>query len=125
MGPLRQAAGLALLSCCSAALGAGCPVPDDGTSLRRGLLKVKYLAETEAWERAAGNNSAVQYVLLVGSPRRVGWVCYWPVEARARGELWNTFYVTAAGDRVLVAGPGGKLLTLDAWRNAAHGVKVY
>ena len=100
-------------------------MPDDGTSLRRGLLKVKYLAETEAWERDAMKTAAVQYVLSVDAPRRHGKRCYWPVEARARGELWNTFYVTAAGDRVLVAGPGGKLLTLDAWRNAARGVKVY
>ena len=40
------------------------------------------------------------------------------MEARAGGELWNTFYVTARGERVLVAAPAGKLLTLDDWRAA-------
>lgn len=118
MGPLRQSLALALFALCGAALGAGCPVPDDGTSLRRGLLKVKYLAETEAWEREAGKTSTVQYVLSVDAPIRQGKLCYWPVEARAGGELWHTFYVTASGDRVLVAVPGGKRLTLEAWRAA-------
>ena len=118
MGPLRQVAGLVLLLSCGAAFGAGCEVPDDGTSLRRGLLKVKHLAETEAWEREAAKSATVQYVLLVDSAQRVGKHCYWPVEARAGGELWNTFYVTARGERVLVAVPGGKRLTLEAWRAA-------
>jgi hypothetical protein len=118
VGPLRQSLGLALFALCSAVFGAGCPVPDDGTSLRRGLLKVKYLPETEAWEREAGKAATVQYVLLVGSAQRVGKHCYWPVQARAGGELWNTFYVTARGERVLVAAPTGKLLTLEDWRAA-------
>jgi len=118
VGPLRQSIALALFALCNAAFGAGCPVPDDGTSLRRGLLKVKYLVETEAWEREAGKTATVQYVLLVNSPQRVGKHCYWPVEARAGGELWTTFYVTARGDRVLVTAPAGKLLTLEDWRAA-------
>jgi hypothetical protein len=42
------------------------------------------------------------------------------VQARAGDQVWNTFYVTPLGDRVLVAGPGGKLLTLEAWRKAAR-----
>jgi hypothetical protein len=94
-------------------------VPDEGgMPLRRAVSKVKYLAETEAWERAATKTAAVQYVLSVDAPRRYGKLCYWPVEARAGGEVWNTFYVNPLGDRMLVAGPGGKLLTLDAWRKS-------
>jgi hypothetical protein len=119
VGPLRKTAGLALLFACSAAFGADCRVPDDGsTPLRRAVAKVKYLAETEAWERAAMKTAAVQYVLSVDTPRRHGKLCYWPVEARAGDQVWNTFYVTPLGERVLVAGPDGKLLTLDAWRKA-------
>ncbi len=95
-------------------------MPDDGTSLRRGLLKVKYLPETEAWEREAGKTATVQYVLLVGSARRLGKHCYWPVEARAGGAVWNTFYVTARGERVRVDTPGGEPLTLEAWRTLAR-----
>lgn len=121
MGSFRKTAGIALLAACGAAIGAGCPVPDDGsTPLRRAVAKVKYLAETEAWERAAMKTVAVQYVLSIDSPRRHGKHCYWPVEARAGEQLWNTFYVTPLGDRVLVAGPQGKLLTLDDWRKASR-----
>ena len=88
--------------------------------LRRAVTKVKYLAETEAWERDAMKTAAVQYVLSVDAPLHHGSLCYWPVEARAGGEVWNTFYVTPLGDRMLVAGPGGKLLTLDAWRKGSR-----
>ena len=96
-------------------------MPDDGsTPLRRAVIKVKVLAETEAWERAATRTAAVQYVLLLDAPLRRGKRCYWPVEARAGGELWNTFYVTPLGDRVLVAAPGGKPLTLHAWRKGSR-----
>ena len=62
--------------------------------------------------------ATVQYVLLVNAPVRRGKDCYWPVEARAGAELWNRFYVTARGDRVLVESPGGRLVTLEAWRAA-------
>jgi len=94
-------------------------VPDDGsTPLRRAVSKVKYLAETEAWERVAMQTAAVQYVLSVDTPLRHGSLCYWPVEARAGGDVWNTFYVTPFGDRVVVAGPGGKLMTMADWREA-------
>jgi hypothetical protein len=96
-------------------------VPDDGgTPLRRAVMKVKVLAETEAWERAAMKTAAVQYVLSIDAPLQRGRRCYWPVQARAGDQVWNTFYVTPLGDRVLVAGPGGKLLTLEAWRKAAR-----
>lgn len=121
MGSLWKAAGIALLAACGPANGAGCPLPDDGsTPLRRAVAKVKYLAETEAWERAAMKIAAVQYVLSIDAPRRHGKHCYWPLEARAGDHLWNTFYVTPLGDRVLVAGPQGKLLTLDDWRKASR-----
>lgn len=99
--------------------GAGCAVTDDtGSPLRRAVNKVKYLAETEAWERAAMKTATVQYVLLVNDAIRRGHACYWPVEARAGGELWRRFYVTARGERVLVELPGGKLVTLEDWRAA-------
>jgi len=121
VGPLRRSAAIALLAASLAAQGADCRLPDDGsTPLRRAVARVKYLAETEAWERAAMKSAAVQYVLSVDAPRRHGKRCYWPVEARAGDQVWNTFYVTSLGDRVLVAGPQGKLLTLDDWRKAAR-----
>jgi hypothetical protein len=99
------------------AQAAGCPIPDDGAApLRPAVTKVKYLAETEAWERAAMKSATVQFVLLVNDPIRRGKHCYWPVEARAGGELWHRFYVTARGERVLVEAAGGKLVTLEDWR---------
>jgi hypothetical protein len=119
VGPLALAAALALAA--GSAQAAGCPIPDDGGSpLRRTVIKVKYLAETEAWERAAAKSATVQYVLLVNEPIRLGKDCYWPVEARAGGALWHRFYVTAEGERVLVDLGGGKLVTLEDWRAAAR-----
>jgi hypothetical protein len=117
VGPVPLAAALALAAATGFAHAAGCPIADDGGSpLRRTIIKVKYLAETEAWEREAMKRTAVQYVLLVDAPLRRGKECYWPVEARAGGELWHRFYVTARGERVLVETANGKLVTLDAWR---------
>jgi hypothetical protein len=117
VGPLPLAAALALALAAGTARAADCPIPDDGGSpLRRTVIKVKYLAETEAWERAAAKNATVQYVLLVNDPIRRGKDCFWPVEARAGGELWHRFYVTARGEHVLVETSGGKLVTLDDWR---------
>jgi hypothetical protein len=119
VGPLQVAAALALAAAAGLAQAAGCPIADDGGSpLRRTILKVKHLAETEAWEREAMKGSAVQYVLLLDSPMRRGKECYWPVEARAGGELWNRFYVTARGERVLVESASGTLVTLEDWRAA-------
>jgi hypothetical protein len=121
VGPLQVAAALALAAAAGLAQAAGCPIADDGGSpLRRTILKVKHLAETEAWEREAMKSSAVQYVLLVGAPVRRGKECYWPVEARAGGELWHRFYVTERGERVLVESAGGTLVTLEDWRAARH-----
>jgi hypothetical protein len=121
VGPLQVAAALALAAATGVAQAGSCAVADDtGSPLRRTIIKVKYLAETEAWEREAMKHSAVQYVLLVDAPLRRGKECYWPVEARAGGELWNRFYVTARGERVLVEVEGGKLVTLEAWRAASR-----
>ena len=91
-------------------------MPGDGTSLRRALLKVKYLPETEAWELAARGSGTVQYVLSLDAPRELEQRCYWPIEARSGGKVWNTFYATPRGESVLVAGPEGKLISLEAWR---------
>jgi hypothetical protein len=121
VGPFALAAALALALAAGSAQAAGCQVVDDtGSPLRRAVNKVKYLAETEAWERAAMKTAAVQYVLLVNEPIRRGKHCYWPVEARAGGELWHRFYVTARGERVLVEAAGGRLVTLADWRAAVR-----
>ena len=91
-------------------------MPGDGTSLRRALLRVKYLPETEVWELAQRKHADVQYLLSLDAPLEHDGRCYWPVEARSGGRLWNTFYVTARGEDILVAAPGPSLLPLEAWR---------
>lgn len=109
---------------CFAALAAGaaqaCEVPGDGTSLRRALLRVKYLPETELWELAARKSSTVQYVLSLDAPRDIEGRCYWPIEARSGDRVWNTFYATPRGEHILVAGPDGSLVALEAWRKATR-----
>ena len=116
MGPLQGSAAVALLAAACAAQA--CEVPGDGTPLRGALLKVRYLAETEAWEREAAKAARVQFVLLLDAPLRHRGRCYWPVEARSGGLLWQRFYATAQGEQVLVQGAQGKLHTLDDWRKA-------
>lgn len=110
---------------CFAGLLAGvaaqaCEVPGDGTSLRRALLKVKYLPETEVWELAARNHATVQFVLSLDAPIEHEGRCYWPIEARSDDKLWNTFFVTPRGEHILVAGAEGKLVPLEAWRKATR-----
>jgi len=118
VGPLQGSLAAALLAAACAAQA--CEVPGDGTSLRRALLKVKYLPETEAWELDARKRATVQYVLTLDAPRELEQRCYWPIEARSDGKVWNTFYATARGESVLVAGPDGTLLSLAAWRALAR-----
>jgi hypothetical protein len=79
-----------------------CSVPDDGSAPLRSLItRVKYLPETEAWQKALPQGTIAQFVLLTDSPRRIRGTCYWPVEVRASGELWKRFFVSADGKRVL------------------------
>lgn len=118
MGPLK---GIVVLTL---ALVAGapqaCEVPGDGTSLRRALLRVKYLPETELWELQARKSATVQYVLSLAEPIRHEGRCYWPIEVRSADRLWNLFYATPRGERVLVAMPGGALVPLERWREATR-----
>jgi hypothetical protein len=118
LGPFQGSVAAALLAAACAAQA--CEVPGDGTSLRRALLKVKYLPETEAWELEARKGALVQYVLSLDAPREIEGHCYWPIEARSDGQLWNRFYVTPRGEFVLVEGRGGALVPLDAWRKATR-----
>ncbi len=100
MGPLQGNVAAALLAAAFAAQA--CEVPGDGTSLRRALLKVKYLPETEAWAAARHEAGAVvQYALLLDQPKVNKGRCYWPVEVRAEGKLWRRFYVTPDGRDLL------------------------
>lgn len=118
MGSLQGGVAAALLAAALAAQA--CDVPGDGTSLRRALLRVKYLPETEAWELAARQSATVRYVLSLDAAREIDGRCYWPIEARSGGELWHRFYATARGDFLLVEGPGGALIPLEAWRASAR-----
>ena len=118
MGPLQGGLAAALAAATLAAQA--CEVPDDGTSLRRALLKVKYLPETEAWEAEARKLAPVQFVLSLDRPLEREGRCYWPVEARSGGKTWHTFYATPRGEHLLVAAPDGKLLTLEEWRALAR-----
>jgi len=118
MGPLKGVVALAL------ALAAGapqaCDVPGDGTSLRRALLRIKYLPETELWELQARKSATVQYVLTLSEPIRHEGRCYWPIEARTAEKVWTRFYATPRGEHVLVAAPGGTLVPLEQWRKGSR-----
>lgn len=118
MGPLP---GFAALSLALAVGTAGaCDVPGDGTSLRRALLRVKYLPETELWELQARKTAPVYYVLSLYEPIEREGRCYWPIEARTGERLWHRFFATPRGDHVLVVMGEGKLVPLEEWRKSAR-----
>lgn len=97
---VSRLAALALLV--AAAPAPACEMPDDGSApLRRLILRVKHLPQTEAWQQSLPEGRIAQFVLRVDSPQKIRGRCYWPVEARAGGELWKRFLVTADGSRVL------------------------
>jgi hypothetical protein len=105
---LRKARFWQNLACLFAALvvsgaATACVVPaNEGSSpLRRVITRVKYLPETEAWQKSLPEGAIAQFVLLVDSPQKIRGRCYWPVEVRAAGALWRRFLVTADGERVL------------------------
>jgi len=77
------------------------PADDAGSPLRRLITRVKYLPETEAWQKALPEGTIAQFVVLLDSPQRIDSRCYWPIEVRAGGALWKRFLVTADGSRVL------------------------
>jgi hypothetical protein len=85
------------------AAATACDVPaNEGSSpLRRVITRVKYLPETEAWQKSLPDGATAQFVLHVDSPQRIRGRCYWPVEVRAGGELWKRFLVAADGGRVI------------------------
>ena len=118
MGPLPGIAALAVALAAGAAQA--CEVPGDGTTLRRALLRVKYLPESELWELQARKSATVQYVLSLGEAIRHEGRCYWPIEARTADSLWQRFYATPRGERILVEAANGALLPLEAWRERAR-----
>lgn len=91
-------------------------MPGDGTSLRRALLRVKYLPESEEWEVSMRSKATPHYVLSLEDPVVSGGLCYWPIEARAGGALWHRFFSTPDGDDILVEVPGGERVPLEEWR---------
>jgi len=112
VGPFRA-------GCLALALAAGsaaaCEVPGDGTSLRRALLKVKYLAETEAWERAARRTSTVQYVLSLDAPlEREGRWRVVGLTRLGRTSVPSSSTLGQDGDVVLLSVAGDALDELDA-----------
>ncbi|MDH4094203.1 MAG: hypothetical protein OEV81_05385 [Betaproteobacteria bacterium] len=118
MGPLPGIAALGLALAVGTA--GACDVPGDGTSLRRALLRVKYLPETELWELQARKTAIVQYVLSLHEPIEREGHCYWPIEARSDGTLWARFFATPNGEHVLVVAAGGKLVPLEEWRKSVR-----
>ena len=96
-----RVAGFSLILAFAASTHA-CEVPNDGSSpLRRAITRVKYLPQTEAWQKSLPAEAVAQFVLLVDSPQKIRGRCYWPVEVRASGVLWKRFLVTADGGRVI------------------------
>ena len=67
--------------------------------LHRAITRVKYLPQTEAW--AKEQRSIVQYALYLDRTRESHGRCYWTLEVRAEGKVWQRFYVTPDGKSVV------------------------
>lgn len=106
MGSLRGVAYLAAFALAPAAQAAGCEMPDEGgMPLRRAVMRVKHLPQTETWvAQVSKERTVVQYVLSLDDPRYLDGRCYWPVEVLGDGRLWKRFLVTPDGRRVLEDG---------------------
>ena len=100
MGPLERSAGLIALA--AALPAAACEFPEQGNSpLRAAVAAVKYLPETEAWERSLPQGTMTQYVLHLDRTRNVEGRCHWMLEVRAAGDVWKRFLVTPGGGRAV------------------------
>jgi hypothetical protein len=78
-----------------------CDVPDEGgnTPWRRAVAKVKYLPETEAMaQMMPRDGNGVHYVVSLDQPSHFAGRCWWPVEVRVDGRLWERYFVTPQGD---------------------------
>jgi hypothetical protein len=84
-------------------------------------MKVKLLPETEAWAKSMHETGAiVQYALLLDEPKQQKGRCYWPVQLRAGGTLWRTYYVSPDGRSVLrPAAPAPRAATAPLGSTAA------
>ncbi len=97
MGPVERAA---LLSLACAGAAQACEFPEQGGSpLRAAVAAVKFLPETEAWEKTLPAGASAQYLLHLDRPRMVGGRCHWTLEVRAGGTLWKRYLVTPGGGR--------------------------
>jgi hypothetical protein len=97
VGPIERAA---LLSLACAGAAQACEFPEQGGSpLRAAVSAVKYLPETEAWEKALPAGTFAQYLLHLDRTRTVGGICHWTLEVRAGSVLWKRFLVTPGGGR--------------------------
>ncbi len=107
MGPLERVA-LAALALPGATLA--CDIPPEGSSLlRAAVVAVKYLPETEAWEKSLPAGTPAQFILHLDRPRMIGGTCHWELEVRGGGETWKRFVVTPGGGRAVEdrRAPGG------------------
>lgn len=75
--------------------------------MRAAVAAVKYLPQTEAWEKTQPEGTPVQYVLHLDRPRIVDGRCHWTLEVRSRGALWKRFLVTPGGGRAFEDGAPG------------------
>ena len=83
--------------------GFACEFPNEGaTPLRRAVTRVEMLPEVHAWTVDLYEKGAArpQFVVRLDQPVWKGKLCYWPVEVRARGELWRSYLVSPDGKSV-------------------------
>jgi hypothetical protein len=96
---------LAIMGCLLAAAlpGFACEFPDEGNMpLRRAVTRVEMLPEVHAWtvDLHEKLSARPQFVVRLDQPVWKERRCYWPVEVRAKGELWRSYLVSPDGKSV-------------------------
>lgn len=89
-------------------------------SYTQAIETVRHLPELAVWSRSHG--FPVAFGESMDKQERLDGRCYWSVSVYAsrpeRLELWQIFYVEAAGKRLLVQDPvSGEAISLQKWRS--------
>lgn len=86
---------------------------------------VRHLPELATWSRTHG--FPIAFGESMDKQERLDGRCYWSISVYAsrpeRLELWQIFYVEAAGKRLLVQDPvSGEAISLQKWRSKGDNV---
>ena len=102
---------------------AACPSLENGSAQeRKTVARVTAIPEVKAWLALVSTN-ADAHAAFIPDPvarRAIDGHCYWEIaiysDEGSHFHLWNTFFVSATGNRLRVADSDGNSLSIKEWR---------